>query len=171
MKNNKTVLAVVIMAGLVVASGAMAQGKPTTTPNSNIYAERAQIRAEHQAQIQAMLEQFKSATSSAAKLQALRERVRTKMVTLRNASSTIAVVKPGQGGWKLGLIKQGKNLTRCVKVPPGHLVAPGFIKVKVGQRIMSLPNCQKMPRGIQNRLNATSSPATDLPATTTASTT
>jgi hypothetical protein len=41
----------------------------------------------------------------------------------------------------------------CAKVPPGHLIAPGFLK-KQGKPVV--PPCQILPLGIKNKMNGTS---------------
>lgn len=61
----------------------------------------------------------------------------------------------------------GKGPKRpCAAVPPGHLIAPGWLKKHDG--VMPIvPPCQKLPPGIANQLGATTTPPTP-PADTTA---
>lgn len=43
---------------------------------------------------------------------------------------------------------KGKKL--CVKVPPGHLIAPGWLKKNNGERPV-VPECQNIPKGIDDK--------------------
>ncbi len=70
-----------------------------------------------------------------------------------NASATSTATTTAQGG--------------CVRVPPGHLVAPGWIKKNGGVAPQAAP-CQKLPPGIAKKLGqhngtstATTTPPTD----------
>jgi len=51
----------------------------------------------------------------------------------------------------------------CAAVPPGHLIAPGWLKKNKGDRPI-VPPCQTLPYGIQKKLGSTTPP---VPATTT----
>jgi len=51
----------------------------------------------------------------------------------------------------------------CAKIPPGHLIAPGWLKKNGGQRPI-VPECQKLPKGIEDKRdggfnNGTSTPS------------
>ena len=45
---------------------------------------------------------------------------------------------------------EGKRL--CAKVPPGHLIAPGWLRKNDGKRPI-VPQCQILPHGIQKKLD------------------
>ena len=75
----------------------------------------------------------------------------------------------------------GENRRPCAIVPPGHLIAPGWLKKHDGERPI-VPECQKLPKGIEDKINddrghGTTTPDTvspivsELLATSTASTT
>ncbi len=66
-----------------------------------------------------------------------------------NATSTVSV---------------GNNKHLCVAVPPGHLIAPGWLRKQGGQR-PEIPSCQVLPPGIQNKLSGgtTTTPDTTAP--------
>lgn len=49
-------------------------------------------------------------------------------------------------------VSQGKRL--CAKVPPGHLIAPGWLKKNVGVKPI-VPACQTLPGGIAKKLGST----------------
>ncbi|MDO8471141.1 MAG: peptidoglycan-binding protein [bacterium] len=74
-----------------------------------------------------------------------------------------------------------ENRRLCAMVPPGHLIAPGWLKKHDGVRPI-VPECQTLPRGIQKKIDGDWRPGTttpdivapiinDLSATSTASTT
>lgn len=74
---------------------------------------------------------------------------------------------------------QGNKL--CVRIPPGHMIAPGWLKKERGDddndnkfRI-ALPECQRLPKGIEDKLKGwwpgTTTPATTTPPTPPADTT
>lgn len=65
-------------------------------------------------------------------------------IAFSNATSTDA---SGNG--------QGKRL--CAIVPPGHLIAPGWLK-KNGGVAPIVPTCQTLPPGILDQLNGTTTP-------------
>ncbi len=46
--------------------------------------------------------------------------------------------------------KNDKKL--CAKIPPGHLIAPGWLKKNNGVRPI-VPECQKLPKGIDKKLD------------------
>ncbi|MBI2035556.1 MAG: fibronectin type III domain-containing protein [Candidatus Liptonbacteria bacterium] len=58
----------------------------------------------------------------------------------------------------------GKKNRLCAVVPPGHLIAPGWLK-KNGENRPVILACQVLPRGIEKKLNATST-ATSTPDVT-----
>lgn len=58
------------------------------------------------------------------------------------ASTTIVLVKNKKG--------EGKRL--CAIVPPGHLIAPGWLKKHKGEDKPVVPECQKIPKGIKDLL-------------------
>ncbi len=45
---------------------------------------------------------------------------------------------------------EGKKL--CAKVPPGHLIAPGWLKKNGGVK-PAVPECQTLPKGIQDKMD------------------
>ncbi len=51
-------------------------------------------------------------------------------------------------------INRGKNEDKrpCAIVPPGHLIAPGWLKKHKGEDKPIVPECQKLPRGIKDLL-------------------
>jgi peptidoglycan hydrolase-like protein with peptidoglycan-binding domain len=60
--------------------------------------------------------------------------------------------------------KRGENRERednekrpCAIVPPGHLIAPGWLKKHDGERPV-VPPCQKLPPGIEKKLESTTTP-------------
>lgn len=53
----------------------------------------------------------------------------------------------------------GKSNHLCAMVPPGHLIAPGWLKKHDGVRPI-VPECQVLPPGILKKLNGTSTPPT-----------
>lgn len=53
----------------------------------------------------------------------------------------------------------------CAIVPPGHLIAPGWLRKHGGVRPI-VPECQKLPPGIANRYRATTTPTTTPPVVT-----
>lgn len=44
----------------------------------------------------------------------------------------------------------GKKL--CARVPPGHLIAPGWLKKHESEDRQNVPLCQKLPRGIEKKI-------------------
>jgi len=77
-------------------------------------------------------------------LEKLNEYLRDNPIALESTSST-----------------QTTSTTRhlCAIVPPGHLIAPGWIRKNDGERPI-VPNCQTLPPGIWNKLYGTSSSTT-----------
>ena len=49
--------------------------------------------------------------------------------------------------------------TLCAKVPPGHLIAPGWLRKMDGMRPI-VPPCQTLPPGIQYKITGTTTPTT-----------
>lgn len=51
--------------------------------------------------------------------------------------------------------KRGKSEDRrpCAIIPPGHLVAPGWLKKHKGENNQIVPECQKLPKGIKDLLD------------------
>ncbi len=47
---------------------------------------------------------------------------------------------------------RGKGKKLCVITPPGHQIAPGWLKKNNGQRPV-VPECQKLPKGIQDKID------------------
>lgn len=45
-----------------------------------------------------------------------------------------------------------KNKRPCAIVPPGHLIAPGWLKKHKDEGRPIVPECQKLPRGIEKKL-------------------
>lgn len=57
---------------------------------------------------------------------------------------------------ELGLSKErkGNEDKICIKVPHGHLIASGWIKNNNGE-IITIPECQKLPKGIEDKRDNT----------------
>lgn len=45
---------------------------------------------------------------------------------------------------------KGKDKRPCAIVPPGHLIAPGWLKKHKGEDRQIVPECQKLPKGIKD---------------------
>jgi peptidoglycan hydrolase-like protein with peptidoglycan-binding domain len=75
------------------------------------------------------------------------------------ATSTISEGDEDHGGHG-----EDNQIKLCVKVPPGHLIAPGWLK-KNGGVMPIVPTCQILPPGIANQIGNNSGITT--PATTT----
>jgi peptidoglycan hydrolase-like protein with peptidoglycan-binding domain len=58
-----------------------------------------------------------------------------------NATSTKARGNSERGN-------EDRNDKDCVKIPPGHMVAPGWAKTHGGTTTMQVPSCQTLPKGI-----------------------
>ncbi len=57
----------------------------------------------------------------------------------------------------------GKKKRPCAIVPPGHLIAPGWLRKHDGQKPI-VPPCQKLPEGIEKKLGSgTTTPDTTAP--------
>jgi len=61
--------------------------------------------------------------------------------------------------------KRGKRV--CAIVPPGHLIAPGWMRKHAGENKPVVPACQTLPPGIAKKLPASSSATTTPPTTDT----
>jgi len=48
---------------------------------------------------------------------------------------------------------KGKDSRFCAIVPPGHLIAPGWLKKHKGEDRQIVPECQNLPKGIKNLLD------------------
>ncbi len=87
------------------------------------------------------------------------------VVQAQAGASTTATSTGSQNGKAIG---KGKSI--CAAVPPGHLVAPGWLR-KHGGTMPIVPECQKLPPGIEKLLgrgghgggNGTSTPDTAAP--------
>lgn len=89
-------------------------------------------------------------------LNALEKALKDTPLSLENtalASSTGAVV-----------VKKNNGLVRvCAKVPPGHLIAPGWLKKHAGQAPI-VPQCQTLPPGIVGKIGSSTPPVADTAA-------
>lgn len=54
---------------------------------------------------------------------------------------------------------QGKDKRLCAIIPPGHLIAPGWLRKHDGE-IQIVPPCQDLPPGILKKLHGTTTPPT-----------
>jgi len=52
----------------------------------------------------------------------------------------------------------------CAKVPPGHLIAPGWLRKHGGEKPV-IPECQKIPKGIEDKLKGGDNHGTTTPDT------
>ncbi len=80
-------------------------------------------------------------------LKKLQERLKERPLAFDNATST----KEVRDGEK----REKKNEDRrpCAIVPPGHLIAPGWLKKHKGEDKPIVPECQKLPKGIKDLLD------------------
>jgi peptidoglycan hydrolase-like protein with peptidoglycan-binding domain len=68
---------------------------------------------------------------------------------LNEESETLGLAEVENGSNGIGISKR-----LCAKVPPGHLIAPGWLR-KNGGVAPIVPECQKLPGGIVGRLGST----------------
>jgi peptidoglycan hydrolase-like protein with peptidoglycan-binding domain len=57
---------------------------------------------------------------------------------------------------------KGEDKRPCAMVPPGHLIAPGWLK-KDGNQMPVVPPCQTLPKGISDKLGGDWKPGTTTP--------
>ena len=84
-------------------------------------------------------------------LKKLNEELRDNPIAWESASSTQSTSTAGEAG------KGEKH--PCAIVPPGHLIAPGWLRKQGGERPI-VPTCQTLPPGIWNKLQGTSTSTT-----------
>ncbi len=72
-------------------------------------------------------------------------------ISFENSSSTPGMATSTEGNGNEG--DMGNHL--CAIVPPGHLIAPGWLR-KHGGDIPIIPSCQILPPGIEGQLNESS---------------
>lgn len=76
-------------------------------------------------------------------------------VALAAATSTAtssAVSTSSSTPWNNGK-SEGKSKRPCAIVPPGHLIAPGWLKKHKDEDRQVVPECQKIPKGILDLIN------------------
>jgi hypothetical protein len=76
-------------------------------------------------------------------LKKLQELLNKNPLAFATASST-ATSTAGRRG-------DDKDKRPCAIVPPGHLIAPGWLKKHRGEDRVTVPECQTIPKGIQDR--------------------
>lgn len=149
MKTKVLILAVVLALVAVAGSASAKVG-----PKNSVVANDATIQ-QLQAQIKALQEQQRAR---------VKELVGTSTKQWKYGTSTASSTQPG---WRKGVIKK----TVKIKCAPGKMVAKGWVK-KNG-KLVRADVCKPLPRGIQLKLHATTTPAvvSTSTATTTASST
>lgn len=87
-------------------------------------------------------------------LKKLQEHLKERPLAFDTASSTASSTKM-RGEDKREEKREKKNEDRrpCAIVPPGHLIAPGWLKKHKGEDKPVVPECQKLPKGIKDLLD------------------
>lgn len=67
------------------------------------------------------------------------------------AATSTATSASSSTPWNNGKAK-GKDKRPCAIVPPGHLIAPGWLKKHKDEDRQVVPECQKLPKGIKDLL-------------------
>jgi hypothetical protein len=88
-------------------------------------------------------------------LKKLQERLKERPLAFDNATSTKEVRDGEKRDKKQEEKREKKNEDRrpCAIVPPGHLIAPGWLKKHKGEDKPIVPECQKLPKGIKDLLD------------------
>lgn len=92
-------------------------------------------------------------------LKAIDDELSTNQLGTEDDGTTTGSTTPSGGGHGYGRV--------CAIVPPGHLIAPGWLRKHDGVR-PAVPECQKLPPGIANRVSSGSGTTTPPVADTTA---
>ena len=88
-------------------------------------------------------------------LKRLQEHLKERPLAFDNATSTKGVRGEDKREDKREDKHEKKNRDRrpCAIVPPGHLIAPGWLKKHKGEDRQIVPECQKLPKGIKDLLD------------------
>lgn len=88
-------------------------------------------------------------------LKKLQERLKERPLAFDNATSTKGARDEEKRDKKNEEKREKKNEDRrpCAIVPPGHLIAPGWLKKHKGEDKPIVPECQKLPKGIKDLLD------------------
>jgi peptidoglycan hydrolase-like protein with peptidoglycan-binding domain len=78
---------------------------------------------------------------------------------------TLAKLNDELASTTVGLEDQGGVKVACAIVPPGHLIAPGWLK-KNGNVAPTVPACQTLPPGILGHIGSSTTPTTTPPVIT-----
>lgn len=84
-------------------------------------------------------------------LKRLQEHLKERPLAFDNATSTKGV--RGEDKREDKHEKKNEDRRPCAIVPPGHLIAPGWLKKHKGEDKPIVPECQKLPKGIKDLLD------------------